>query len=218
MDINITTIVTDNNRYVTDDSSPSSAGSTIGAGSAVPPSKKIKFNCDDYDEFTKVENKLFDTIEYDIADAELEDKGNIDVDKKEDAELDAKLKDDGDEIDEGATNDKVKFFCTRCQKYRPIRMHCFECFTCCRENCKECWPDCKYWPHCARCGGFYCLSCNDYQTYHNDGQYYCDKCWETRIYNEMKGREPSDSSAASSENSYVSVAWSVADSSKNKKP
>jgi len=33
----------------------------------------------------------------------------------------------------------------------------------------------------------------------------------------MKGREPSDSSAASSENSYVSVAWSDAASSKNKK-
>ena len=34
----------------------------------------------------------------------------------------------------------------------------------------------------------------------------------------MKGREPSDLSAASSDYSCVSVAWSDADSSKNNKP
>ena len=119
---------------------------------------------------------------------------------KRDVDVDIEVDTDNDEIevDIRAAEDIITFFCTRCQTKRFLRYHCFECTSCSRDQCKVCWPDHQFWPHCARCGHFYCLSCNDYATYYNNGLYYCDHCWSVRQHNKDQGREPSDSSSQTS--------------------
>ena len=93
--------------------------------------------------------------------------------------------------------DILTFYCNKCHITCPIRYHCFKCNTCGGNNCKICCPDCRYWPQCARCSGCFFLPCNNYGTYLNDGEYYCDWYWMIRQHNEDQGQEPDDSSSAS---------------------
>ena len=115
---------------VTDESSPSSAGSMAH------PQKKVKFDVED-DKFTKIENKFITTMEVAIEQAKKNDENETDHNINEYSE-------ENDVQKSKQIEDIIHFLCTRCNTKRPIKLHCFECIGCSSDNCKECWPDCIY--------------------------------------------------------------------------
>ena len=91
--------------------------------------------------------------------------------------------------EEGVDENEEQFLCDKCNQKRSVDDHLFVCHDCTYDNCKLCWPISNLWPHCLDCGNFYCNNCNSYAVHPNTGMYMCDLCYITARDNEEEGGE-----------------------------
>ena len=192
MDLNIKTKLPHSEATaVTDESSPSSAGSLS------PPAKKVKTSSvtsDPPKKMRKIKVKklnFFPSVRPD--EARMMRNMMLLCSGTCDSSVDFESESEDEELVNGSA-----FICAVCEKKKYHREHCFECKICGADNCKPCWPDARYWPTCGRCSGSFCCRCSDWQEYWTNGVFYCDHCFGVRPHNEYMGRDPSDSESATS--------------------